>query len=166
VPLLVRAYAAARERFERRAPLVIWGGFPGEWEGEHPHTVASELGVPDVFLSGWRGHDDLARGLPCCDVMVAPSHNEPFGQVFLEAMAAGVPVIASNLGALPELVGEEHCVPANDPHALAARMQKLWRDPGRRHRQGNAHIERALAVHSEERYVRGLRDVYVGARAG
>ena len=41
VPLLVRAYAAARERFERRAPLVIWGGFPGEWEGEHPHTVAS-----------------------------------------------------------------------------------------------------------------------------
>ena len=41
IPLLIRAYARARERFERRAPLVIWGGFPGEWEGEHPHTVAS-----------------------------------------------------------------------------------------------------------------------------
>ena len=87
VPLLVRAYAAARERFDRRAPLVIWGGFPGEWEGEHPHTVAHWLRVPDVFFAGWRGHADLARGLPCCDVMVAPSENEPFGQVFLEAMA-------------------------------------------------------------------------------
>ena len=36
VPLLIEAYARARERFARRAPLVLLGGFPGEWEGEHP----------------------------------------------------------------------------------------------------------------------------------
>ena len=36
LPMLIRAYARARERFARPAPLVIWGGFPGEWEGEHP----------------------------------------------------------------------------------------------------------------------------------
>ena len=36
IPLLIRAHARARERFEQPAPLVLLGGFPGEWEGEHP----------------------------------------------------------------------------------------------------------------------------------
>jgi len=59
VPLLVRAYARARPRFETPVPLSIWGGSPGEWEGEHPYTVARELAVDGVFFSGWRGHDEL-----------------------------------------------------------------------------------------------------------
>ncbi len=42
VPMLVRAYARARLRMSVPAPLVIWGGFPGEWEGEHPHTVVTK----------------------------------------------------------------------------------------------------------------------------
>ena len=46
VPLLVRAYATAREALgPDPPPLVIWGGYPGEWEGEHPHTVATSMGV-------------------------------------------------------------------------------------------------------------------------
>jgi glycosyltransferase involved in cell wall biosynthesis len=80
------------------APLVIWGGFPGELEGEHPAAVAREEGVDAVFLAGWRGHDDLPEGLACTDVLVAPSVNEPFGQVYLEAMSCGVPVIATRSG--------------------------------------------------------------------
>ena len=44
VPLLVRAYARARARMAVPAPLVIWGGAPGEWEGEHPHSVATRDG--------------------------------------------------------------------------------------------------------------------------
>src|SRR4051794_718981 len=59
VPLLVRAYARARERMAVPVPLVIWGGVPGEWEGEHPHTVAMRENVDGVFFSGWRGHDEL-----------------------------------------------------------------------------------------------------------
>jgi D-inositol-3-phosphate glycosyltransferase len=98
VPLLVRAYARARARMEVPAPLVIWGGFPGELEGEHPAAVAREEGVDAVFLAGWRGHDDLPEGLACTDVLVAPSVNEPFGQVYLEAMSCGVPVIATRSG--------------------------------------------------------------------
>lgn len=99
VPLLVRAYATARETLGPCAPpLVIWGGYPGEWEGEHPHTVATSLGVDGVFFTGWRGHEDLTAGFNCADVFVAPSVDEPFGQVYLEAMACGLPVIATDSG--------------------------------------------------------------------
>jgi glycosyltransferase involved in cell wall biosynthesis len=146
VPLLVRAYAAARERFERRAPLVIWGGFPGEWEGEHPHTVATWLRVPDVFFAGWRGHADLARGLPCCDVMVAPSENEPFGQVFLEAMACGVPVIATRSGGPLSFVNTEEGAPngwmvgVDDEAELAdAMVEAVNSSDARRERSDNAY---------------------------
>ena len=98
VPLLVRAYARARPRFKTPVPLLIWGGSPGEWEGEHPYTVASELAVDGVFFSGWRGHDELPLGLSCADVFVAPSVHEPFGLVFLEAMSCGLPVITTCTG--------------------------------------------------------------------
>ncbi|MEN8234932.1 MAG: glycosyltransferase family 4 protein [Actinomycetota bacterium] len=99
VPLLIRAYAAVRKALGRHAPpLVIWGGYPGEWEGEHPHTVATSLGVDGVFFVGWRGHEDLAAGFNCADAFVAPSVDEPFGQVYLEAMGCGLPVIATDSG--------------------------------------------------------------------
>ena len=104
IPLLVRAYARAKARFDRPAPLVIWGGFPGEWEGEHPHTVALEENVDGVYFLGWRGHSELGEGLACSDVMVMPSINESFGQVFVEAMACGVPVIAANAGGPPSFI--------------------------------------------------------------
>lgn len=111
VPMLIRAYAAARERFEAPAPLVIWGGFPGEWEGEHPQAVARAVGEAGIFLIGWRGHEDLVDGLGCSDVMVAPSFNEPFGQVFLEAMACAVPVIATRSGGPLSFVNTEDGTP-------------------------------------------------------
>lgn len=98
VPLLIRAYARARPRFEIPAPLLIWGGSPGEWEGEHPHTVAKELAVDGVFFSGWRGHDELPLVLSCAGTFVSPSVDEPFGLVFLEAMSCGLPVIATRTG--------------------------------------------------------------------
>jgi len=104
IPLLVRAYAHAKERFVRPAPLVIWGGFPGEWEGEHPHTVVEREGIEDVFFLGWRGHSQLGEGLACSDVMVMPSIAESFGQVFVEAMACAVPVIAANAGGPPSFI--------------------------------------------------------------
>jgi glycosyltransferase involved in cell wall biosynthesis len=99
VPLLIKAYAEARGSLGAAAPpLVIWGGYPGEWEGEHPHTVATSLGVEGVFFAGWRGHDDLSVALNCADIFVAPSVDEPFGQVYLEAMASALPVIATKSG--------------------------------------------------------------------
>src|SRR5204863_1854576 len=56
----------------------------------------------------------------------------------LEAMAAGVPVIAARSGSLPELVGEENCVSRADPHALSQAMTALAADPQRRQDLGAA----------------------------
>ena len=78
--------------------LLVWGGVPGEWEGEHPHTVARSLDLPNVFFCGWLPHDILSEGLNLAGVLVAPSFNEPFGQVYLEAMATEMPVIATRSG--------------------------------------------------------------------
>ena len=100
VPLLIEAAAELSQRFDEGPPfnILIWGGMPGEWEGRHPYTVARELGLTNVFFTGWMPHDLLSKGLNLADVFVAPSYYEPFGQVFLEAMATGLPVIATRSG--------------------------------------------------------------------
>jgi glycosyltransferase involved in cell wall biosynthesis len=142
VPLLVRAYARARARMAVPAPLVIWGGAPGEWEGEHPHTVVTELDLDGVFLAGWRGHQDLPLGLACADCFVAPSTAEPFGLVYLEAMSCGLPVIATLSGGPPSFVnvvpGEPDgwLVSPDDEAALADAMVHAVDVPDERARRG------------------------------
>ena len=96
--LLIEAHHALRMATGSAAVLVIVGGYPGEWEGEHPYDTVQRLGAEGVFFVGWRDHTDLATALACSDVFAAPSVDEPFGLVYLEAMAAGVPPIATNTG--------------------------------------------------------------------
>ncbi|WP_328589721.1 glycosyltransferase family 4 protein [Nonomuraea aridisoli] len=99
VPVLLQAFAAARTRLDPAPILLMWGGYPGECEGIHPADLAEDLRISDdVFFVGWRGHDELPAGLNCADVMVAPAVNEPFGMVYLEAMACGTPPIATATG--------------------------------------------------------------------
>ena len=94
VPLLIHAHARASERFRTPAPLVLLGGFPGEWEGEHPLDAIERTGARDVFLAGWHEHDELPDFFAASDVVVLPSVREQFGQVLVEGMACGLPVIA------------------------------------------------------------------------
>ena len=171
IPLLVRAYARARERFARRAPLVIWGGFPGEWEGEHPHTVVERERVEDVFFVGWRGHEELGAGLACADVMVMPSIDESFGQVFVEAMACGVPVIAARAGGPPSFINVDPgrpngwLVEPDDLDDLAGALVAAVNDPQARAERARNGYEATRRDYSWGTLARRMAGVYDEAMA-
>ena len=154
VPLLVRAYQQARSSFERPAPLVLWGGYPGEWEGEHPVEVARSGGSEGIFFIGWRGHNDLPEGLNAADVLVAPSVDEPFGQVYLEAMACGLPVIATPTGGPLSFVNSVSGRPngwlvnPDDEAALAAILIEVVNGAQERRARGEAAYEQIRGAYS------------------
>ena len=56
----------------------MWGGYPGEWEDDHPVVVANEVGTDGIFFVGWRGHSDLPEGLAICDALVMPSVDDSY----------------------------------------------------------------------------------------
>jgi glycosyltransferase involved in cell wall biosynthesis len=169
IPLLIRAHARARERFEQRAPLVLLGGFPGEWEGEHPLEVVRETGDPDVFLAGWRGHDELPDGLNAADVVVLPSVREQFGAVLVEGMACGLPPIAVGAHGPAEIVDDGETgwlVPPDDEDAMVEALVSAVNDRPERARRAEAAYEAARARYSWAALARGLAHVYGDVREG
>ncbi len=141
VDLLIRAYMRARVSFAVPAPLVLLGGFPGEWEGEHPLETITRLGARDVFLAGWREHDELPDILAASDVIILPSVQEQFGQVLVEGMACGLPAIAVAAGGPYEIVTDGRTgwlVAPDDEQALAAALVMAVNNPAERRRRGMA----------------------------
>jgi glycosyltransferase involved in cell wall biosynthesis len=150
LPLLIEAYAAARERFERRAPLVLVGGFPGEWEGEHPLETIRRTGAQDVFLAGWHEHEELPDFLAAADVVVLPSVREQFGQVLVEGGACGLPSIAVDAFGPAEIVRDGDTgwlVAPDDRDALAAALIDAVNHGDERRRRGEN-----AAADARERY--------------
>jgi glycosyltransferase involved in cell wall biosynthesis len=114
---LVAAAPLVRER-RPDARIVLVGGDP---YGDDPDYAAAVRAATDVEVVGWV--DDAAQVMPHLDVLVAPSRNEPFGTVLSEAMAAGVPVVATDVDGLPEVVTDGvdgRLVGVGDVPALAA----------------------------------------------
>ena len=166
VPLLVRAYAQARPHLDRPAPLVIWGGSPGEWEGEHPHTVAQKFNAEGIFFTGWRGHDELPLGLSSSQGLVGPSVNEPFGQVFLEAMSTGLPVITTRTGGPLSFVntipGKPNgwLVEPDNTDALADAIVSIVNDEPERHTRGQNALEQVRSIYAWNALASRFTDVY------
>jgi len=127
----------------RGLPLVVAG------DGPLREQVPGALGfVP---------HDELLRLYERAAVVVCPSRREGFGIVCAEAMAHGRPVVASAVGGLRDLVvdGETGLlVPAGDPSALRAALERLLGDPELRRRLGEAGRARAREELSWERFAR------------
>jgi glycosyltransferase involved in cell wall biosynthesis len=148
VGLLIDAYARARPGFVRPAPLVIVGGFPGEWEGEHPADAIARTGAEGVFLAGWHGHDELPAFLNAADVVVLPSVREQFGQVLVEGMACGLPAIAVDSHGPAEIVDHGETgwlVEGDDCRKLCNALVEAVNRPEERRRRG----ERAREVACE-----------------
>ncbi len=141
LPLLIEAFAAARARFDERTALVLLGGFPGEWEGEHPLDAIERCGVDDVFLAGWHSHAVLPDFINASDVLVHASVNEQFGQVLVEGMACGLPAIAVDRGGPADIIDHGETgwlIPPDDLGALVEAMLFAVNEPAARRRAGEA----------------------------
>jgi glycosyltransferase involved in cell wall biosynthesis len=140
-PLLIEAFARARPDLRHPAALVVVGGHPGEWEGEHPAEAVERLGARDVYLAGWHDHDELPESLSAADALALASVREQFGQVLVEAMACELPVIAVDRFGPADIVrdGETgRLVEPDDVEQLAAAITELVNDPAERRRRGQA----------------------------
>jgi glycosyltransferase involved in cell wall biosynthesis len=155
---------------EESLTLVLAGDGPSRRDLE---LLSSSLGIRDrtMFL-GTQGASEIAMLLRGCEVMVLPSRMESFGIVLIEAMACKVPVIATNVGGIPEIIEHEISgilVEPEDPDALTAGMQRVLTDRNlRNHIAENGYsrvMERFCASHNGRAYSDALVGILSTGRA-
>jgi 2-deoxystreptamine N-acetyl-D-glucosaminyltransferase/2-deoxystreptamine glucosyltransferase len=129
--LLVEAFG----RMRQPAHLVIVGDGP---EAARVRGLAAASPAADrITLAGFVEHSAVPAVLASLDVLALPSMYEEMGSVLVEAMASGLPVVASAVGGIPEVVRDGRTgllVPPGDVDALAAALDRLAADPGLRGR--------------------------------
>jgi glycosyltransferase involved in cell wall biosynthesis len=148
VALALRAFTLVTKELPD-AKLEIFGDGP-----EHAALarLAEELGVSDATT--FHGYVERVRGAGRMNVLAVPSAKEAFGMAALEAMADGLPVVATRVGGLPEVVVHGKTgilVPLEDPRAMADALLDLLRDSARAKQLGEAGRERATRLFTEEK---------------
>jgi glycosyltransferase involved in cell wall biosynthesis len=159
VPLLE---AAAKLRTERDIELVVIG--KPRPDGRVARAIERlDLG-PIVRCVSGISDDELARNYAQAQVAVVPSLYEGFSLPAIEAMACGVPLVATTGGALPEVVGTDGdtglLVPPDDPEALAAGIGRIMDDPALAARLGAGGRARVLGRFTWEATARGTAEQY------
>jgi len=129
-------------------------------DGPELESLRALAGDGDVRFAGRVGVAELARLRAGASVALVPSRSaETFGMVAAEAMACGLPVAASRVGALPELLEDSCLAPPGDPPALAETIARVLADPA----AGQRGLERVRAICAPDVLARRLADVYDGA---
>lgn len=151
------------------ADLVVAGGPPGAGLATDPYAgklrrLAAELRIADrVRLLGAVPAHEMAAWYRSSDVVAATPWYEPFGISPLEAMACGVPVVATAVGGLTDTVVDGmtgDLVPPRDPRALSAALRHLLGDDMRREAYGAAAVDRAASAYAWPRIADRLAAVY------
>jgi glycosyltransferase involved in cell wall biosynthesis len=145
--VLLQAFALARQRLGSKLKLLLVGADPFGDGRERTEQVARELGLEGAAIfTGIRR--DVPALLAASDVFTMASLWEGLGLVFLEAMATDLPVLATRVSAVPEVVVEGETgllVAPNDAADLAVGMEALARDGALRRRLGQAGHARVRA---------------------
>src|ERR1019366_3208155 len=117
----------------------------------------------------WMGErEDVPELVRALDILLLPSWEEPFGRALIEAMALGVPVIATNVGGPPEIIEdgrEGYLLPPREPRAWALAISRLAQDPQLAQRMGRAGRRRVEAAFTVGHHVAAMVDVYERALA-
>ena len=162
--VFLQAAALVRDRFPQARFQIIGAPLFGEHEYERSlHRMVCDLGLEDqVEFLGFR--EDVPALLAGADLVVhASTLGEPFGQVVIEGMAAGKAVIATDGGALPEIVlpgVTGLLVPMGDAPAMAEAMAALLSDPARAAAMGAAGRARVRERFTIAHTVRKLEGIY------
>ncbi|MHB1162292.1 MAG: glycosyltransferase family 4 protein [Chloroflexota bacterium] len=160
---LLEAMAILRERLPQPRLLIV--GDSQDGKDEYKRELLRQwqaLGLSDnVLFTGVR--DDVPSVMQAADLFVMASLWEGFGLVFLEAMAAASPVVATNVSAIPEVVQDGTTgllVPPRDPRALAEAMLTLLTDPDRARQMGRAGLLRLKEQFTEDKMVESVEQLY------
>ena len=166
VDFLLRAFAPVVAQVPQ-ARLLIAGQGP---ESAALRILASELGILENIT--WLGHvprEEMERHFDGAWVQVVPSlWEEPFGNVTTEAMMRGTAVIASAVGAQPEIISEGKTgflVAPNDVSALTAALLRLLLNQNLAEQMGQAGHQRAVTYFSEDRRTENFLAIYEDLRA-
>lgn len=161
VPDLVRAFAKVRKRVKAR--LLLLGKGP---ELPEAKRVARELGV-EAWVSFHPPTPHPEEVLGAADLFLLASEEESFGQAALEALASGVPVVATRVGGVPELVGPEvgRLVEAGDLEGFAEAVLELLSHPRLPEMRKRAR-ELAIARFHPDRITQAYLEVYQEALEG
>ena len=149
-------------------PSISWSveAFPANGKGSIRTTTTRRLGLTNVFFCGWLLHQELAEVLNIVDVFVAPSENEPFGLVFLEAMASGAPIIASRSGGPLSFVVADGDKPngwfceEDDPMSLTRVIIESISNQAERRRRGRNARATVVTDYGWSRIAERFEDVY------
>jgi glycosyltransferase involved in cell wall biosynthesis len=146
---------AIRVAQEAGVPLRIAGAGPEE---ERLRALAAD---GDVTFLGRLSTEALARERRGAAVLLAPARSDdPCPMTVIEAMADGLPVLGSDRGGVPELVGAAAALPLDDLSAWRTALAALWSDPAARAAAGAAALARARERHSPGAWYAGLLGVY------
>ena len=153
---LLRAFASLRSTHE--ADLLLVGDGPLR---PHLEALAGELGIEaSCHFLGYR--EDVGAYLAASDAIVLTSANEGTPVTLIEALAAGRPVVSTDVGGVRDVVGDDagFLVEAGDVPAVADRLERLADDPALRARLGRAGRERVLDRYSVPRLVDDIDELY------
>ena len=131
VDLLLLAYTYVARSVNGNIPLVLAGKEPQWGTSVFPdlRKYAAELGITEqIYWPGYIDEADKPSLYRLADMLVFPSRLEGFGLPVLEAMACGTPVIANNIAAITEIVGDGAFL-VNDAREMAGTMIALWQQP-------------------------------------
>lgn len=166
VPLLLMAFAEVRIRHPD-ARLTVVGDGPAKAALE---AQAAALGVYDaITFTGFRAQAEVAAMMAKANILVLPSFAEGVPVVLMEAMASHVPVIASQVGGVPELVQDGvsgFVTPAGDLETLISRLDMLLTDPDLCRRMGAAGRKKVEAAYDVDREAAWLLSLLQGHGEG
>lgn len=140
--------------------LTIAGG--GEEEAEIKRLIATKMLGLRVTMTGRVDRQDVPAALRDCTVYCLPSYGEPFGMSALEAMACGVPVVATDVGGLSYLITEDggRKVPPGDAPALAGALLEIVNSPALQLQMGAFNRARVLRAYGKDQIVGRLEEIY------